>query len=532
MIIKQFIKDVLNILINANFEAFVIGGAVRDFLIDLDPTDYDIVTNAKSEEVIKLFKENNYFIKEVGRLFASLIIVKDDIEVNISTYRKDGIYLDYRHPSSVSYTSNLEEDIQRRDFTVNTLVCDINGKIIDLLNAQDDIKEKLIKTVGDPYIRFKEDALRILRALRFASKLGFNIDLNTKEAMLNNKKLLSKIAMERIKSEFIKILNGKYAYKVINEYREIFAVVIPELESVIGFYSYTNNEQKNHLVNILTGYDKENDTLLYSVEEGSLASTYFENSIQMIKLLPNDEYYRMAALLLNIDRFYYVAADNTKKNNPIFNPSFTISCQTARKILRRLRFDNYRIKRIIDLISNVNVIEILPFPYLQFKGRNKYKFTLSWLPHRKYEFVKSFSDVEELHNVVVSNSFGKLFIGVIRGIYLFNSSNHEKNFDFKYFIGFKKVFDLVELVQDQETNYRYSTILRVYEDCIKDENTVYKLSQLAVDGKDIARFNCDKKDIGKILEIILYRVMDKILLNDKTVIYKFIRRKLKCKLVK
>lgn len=200
--------NVLNILENRGYEAYIVGGAVRDMIMNRKVVDYDICTNALPEDVRKVFLENKYKVIETGIKHGTVTVVSNNASYEVTTFRSDGAYLDNRHPDKVNFNVSLEEDLKRRDFTINALACDANGKIYDFHGGIEDIHQKTIRTVGNPNTRFKEDALRMLRALRFKMTLKFEIEEKTEKAIIANSDLIKKVSIERINSETEKILDN------------------------------------------------------------------------------------------------------------------------------------------------------------------------------------------------------------------------------------------------------------------------------------------------------------------------------------
>ena len=206
MTLPKEIQETLNKLEASGFEAFVVGGCVRDLLFKKKPKDWDITTNAKPEEIQKIFPDSFYENK------FGTVGVKTDSEdeslkvIEITTYRIESKYSDKRHPDKVEFTKDINEDLKRRDFTVNALAMDKDGEITDLFGGQEDLKNKLIRAVGNPEERFDEDALRLLRAIRFAIQLGFEIEEKTFQAIREKSGLIQMIAKERIRDEFLKII--------------------------------------------------------------------------------------------------------------------------------------------------------------------------------------------------------------------------------------------------------------------------------------------------------------------------------------
>ena len=222
MILPNAIKTAMNILENGGFECFAVGGCVRDFVMGRIPGDYDLTTNAEPQEMISCFE--GFRIIETGIKHGTITVVIDGNNVEITTYRVDGEYKDNRHPEEVRFTSRLSEDLSRRDFTVNAMAYSEKNGLVDLFGGREDIEKKTMRCVGDPDKRFSEDGLRILRALRFASVLDFDIEAKTAESIIRNKNLLDNISRERVFSELTKLICGSGAERVIAGFGGIFEV--------------------------------------------------------------------------------------------------------------------------------------------------------------------------------------------------------------------------------------------------------------------------------------------------------------------
>ncbi len=201
----DIIKEVLNIFRNNNYEAYVIGGFVRDYYLGTIADDIDISTNAHIEDVKRLFNT----IVNIEEKYGAITVNYKNINIEITTFRKELEYENSRKPIKIEYVNNLKDDLLRRDFTINTLYMDYNLNIIDMYNGRDDINHKIIKCVGDAFIKIEEDSLRILRAIRFATILFFNIDNRLKNAIIKHKELLIKLSYERKREELDKIFNSK-----------------------------------------------------------------------------------------------------------------------------------------------------------------------------------------------------------------------------------------------------------------------------------------------------------------------------------
>ena len=263
MTIPKEIKLIIEKLQKAGFEAYIVGGCVRDFLIGAEPKDWDVTTNAKPEEIQKVFPDSFYaneFLTvtvRVGNEKEAAPSAKGfggPKEVEITTYRFEAQYSDKRHPDQVKYATKLEDDLSRRDFTINALAMGLDKEVIDLFEGQKDLENKIIRTVGNPEERFNEDALRMLRAVRFATTLGFDIEEKTKEAIKKNSIWLEAISKERIRDEFVKIImadpsTGSGPSAGIELLRELnlLKFIIPEL-----LENYGVAQNKHHIYDCYT----------------------------------------------------------------------------------------------------------------------------------------------------------------------------------------------------------------------------------------------------------------------------------------
>lgn len=223
--------EILKILNDHNYDAFIVGGYVRDYLLNIESNDIDLTSNATVVEVEKLFKTIPTGIK-----YGTVLIDYNGYKYEHTTFRYDGKYSDSRHPSGVSFTRNVIDDIKRRDFTINSFLMDKDKKIYDYLDAKKDLDNKIIKTIGNPNDRFKEDALRMLRAISFVSKLGFTLDKLTYDSILENRELLKNVSVERIRMEFEKISSGHFrslAWKLFYELK--LNTLFPNMVSIKSF---------------------------------------------------------------------------------------------------------------------------------------------------------------------------------------------------------------------------------------------------------------------------------------------------------
>lgn len=229
----------IELLESAGFEACAVGGCVRDFLLGRTYHDVDITTSALASEVHDVLERANVKLFDTGIKHGTVTAVFGDRapyeEIEITTFRIDGPYLDNRHPEQVTFTRSLEEDLSRRDFTINAMAFNPRMGIIDMYGGQDDLANKTIRCVGDADKRFEEDALRIMRALRFSSQLGFAIEPSTAKALRKHAPLLNNIARERIGIEFTKLLCGPDVRAVLLDYTDVIGVALPQLVPLFGF---------------------------------------------------------------------------------------------------------------------------------------------------------------------------------------------------------------------------------------------------------------------------------------------------------
>ena len=233
------VDTAINLLQSAGFEAYAVGGCVRDSLLGKTPNDWDITTSAKPEDMKSVFAD--FHCIDTGIKHGTVTVVIDGEPLEITTFRLDGEYEDNRHPKSVTFTSDLGADLGRRDFTVNAMAYSKMTGTVDLFGGQNDLKNGIIRCVGDPDRRFNEDALRILRALRFASALDFEIEEKTAQSLLKNRALLGNISEERIAKELLKLVCGKGAKRILTDFAPVLFEILPELQPM-----YKNSHDNPH----------------------------------------------------------------------------------------------------------------------------------------------------------------------------------------------------------------------------------------------------------------------------------------------
>lgn len=233
------VDTAINLLQSAGFEAYAVGGCVRDSLLGKTPNDWDITTSAKPEDMKSVFAD--FHCIDTGIKHGTVTVVIDGEPLEITTFRLDGEYEDNRHPKNVTFTSDLGADLGRRDFTVNAMAYSKMTGTIDLFGGQNDLKNGIIRCVGNPDRRFNEDALRILRALRFASALDFEIEEKTAQSLLKNRALLGNISEERIAKELLKLVCGKGAKRILTDFAPVLFEILPELQPM-----YKNSHDNPH----------------------------------------------------------------------------------------------------------------------------------------------------------------------------------------------------------------------------------------------------------------------------------------------
>ncbi|MFA5360090.1 MAG: hypothetical protein WC349_04005, partial [Patescibacteria group bacterium] len=245
--IPEYVKNIVEKLESAGFEAFIVGGCVRDLLMGRIPKDWDITTNARPEKILEVFSDGKYE-NVFGTVLVPIKLENGETEdvVEVTTYRSEQGYSDRRHPDKINFEDNLDKDLSRRDFTVNAMALRSSGKaneITDLFGGEKDLKKKIIRAVGEPEDRFKEDALRMMRAIRLACQLNFSIEGKTERAIMKMAGGIKFISGERIRDELIKIFESDRAYEgiiMLHEFK-LLQYIIPELERGVGM-----DQNKHH----------------------------------------------------------------------------------------------------------------------------------------------------------------------------------------------------------------------------------------------------------------------------------------------
>ena len=326
MLIPKEVKNTIEKLQKAGFEAYIVGGCVRDFLLGKDPKDWDVTTNAKPEEIQKVFPDSFYennFLTVTVRTATSAKGSGEPKEIEITTYRLEAKYSDKRHPDQVKYAKKLEDDLSRRDFSINAMAMDAKKQTIDLFDGQKDLKDKIIRTVGNPEERFSEDALRMLRAVRFATVLDFAIEEKTAEAIKKNSIWLEAISKERIRDEFVKIIMADNASGGIELLRELnlLKYIVPELLD-----NYGVSQNKHHI------YD------CYQHALGALEYTAKKKFNMHV---------RLAALLHDIAK---PKVKSGQGENATFYNHEIVGAKMTFQILNNLKFSKKDIEKITKLV--------------------------------------------------------------------------------------------------------------------------------------------------------------------------------------
>ncbi|HHW46337.1 MAG TPA: HD domain-containing protein [Clostridiales bacterium] len=302
----------------SGFEAYLVGGCVRDSLLGLQPEDYDICTSAPPRQILECFKD--YTVIETGIKHGTVTVVIEGKSFEVTTFRADGTYSDNRRPDSVTFVKSLKEDLARRDFTINALAFNSRVGLVDYFGGRNDLDRQLVRCVGNPRERFQEDALRIIRALRFCSTLNFNLEPETFRAAVELKSLLKYIANERISSEFNKLLLGKGVKPVLLNCHEILSVIIPEISQMIGFIQ---NNPWHHL-------------------------NVWEHTAQTVTSAPPDLIVRLTMLFHDMAKPKCYTVDS--KGIGHFKGHQKASAEIAQKRLRQLRYDNKTIELVTKLV--------------------------------------------------------------------------------------------------------------------------------------------------------------------------------------
>ena len=327
--LPEAIKNIFSIFKKNGFEIYLVGGAVRDFLLGKNPKNFDFTTNATPEKIQSLFPNsfynNNYGTVSIPVEMEGLSSLKKTI-VEITPFRKEKDYTDFRHPEKIEWAKTLEEDLARRDFTINAIAYD-GKKIIDPHYGQKDLKEKIIRCVGDPDKRFTEDALRLLRAIRFASQLGFLIEEKTRKAIEKNSQLITKISWERIRDEFLKILKSDHPAEGVLFLRNtgLLKYILPELD--VCFFIPQKSPKRHHIYDVGT------------------------HLVMSLKHCPSkDEITRFATLIHDIGKAKTFKKDEKTGLITFYNHE-VVGKKLAEKIAERFKLSSKQKEKLVRLVA-------------------------------------------------------------------------------------------------------------------------------------------------------------------------------------
>ena len=315
--LPQAVQYVLERLEDAGFAAYAVGGCVRDTLLGRTPGDWDVTTAARPEQVLALF--DGYAIP-TGLKHGTVTVRAGEMHIEVTTFRADGTYTDHRRPDQVFFSDRLEEDLCRRDLTVNAMAMDLRGHITDLYGGREDLEAGILRCVGEPERRFEEDALRILRTLRFAAVLGFSVEPRTDAALRVKAPLLRCIAPERILTEMDKLLCGSHVLPVLLNWPDVLAMFLPEIAPCVGF----NQHNRHHIYDV------------------------WGHSAHAVAAVPAEVVLRWTMLLHDIGKPACFTRDEQGVGHFYGHPA--ISADLAADICRRLRMDNRTAERIVTLV--------------------------------------------------------------------------------------------------------------------------------------------------------------------------------------
>ena len=317
--IPEHVNFILSRLRQAGYLAYAVGGCVRDILRGETPHDWDVCTSALPDETERVFFDLPQIL--TGKKHGTVAVVVDNKLVEITTFRADGAYLDNRHPEAVTFLPSLEGDLARRDFTINAMALDENEGPIDLFGGRADLNDRIIRTVGDPAARFREDGLRILRGLRFASRLDFFVEPATAQAMMEERTLLHNISAERVFSELKGILIGLAAGRILRGFAPVIFTVLPELAPMAGFEQHSPYHD----------------------------SDVWEHTLRALEASPADPVFRLALLFHDCGKPACFTLDETGRGHFYGHPQR--SRELAEGALRRLKCDGETMARVLYLVE-------------------------------------------------------------------------------------------------------------------------------------------------------------------------------------
>lgn len=321
--IPSGVRHILQTLNGAGYEAYLVGGCVRDLLRGVEPHDWDICTSARPEETEDCFAGCRMI--ETGLKHGTVTVLEEGEPYEITTYRTEGPYSDSRRPDYVEFVSSLEADLSRRDFTMNAIALGLDGSLRDPFGGAADIEAGLIRCVGEPARRFREDGLRVMRALRFGAVFGYEIEEKTAQAIHENRRMLEHVAAERINVELCKLLMGEKAGDTLRQYPDVFCQFWPQMEPLVTL-------EQNNPWHCWGGW---------------------EHTIHTVEAVPPDLILRLTMLLHDIGKPACKSVDEKGIDHFYGHPA--VSAKLAGRMLRALKFDNRTRERVVTLVEHHDV---------------------------------------------------------------------------------------------------------------------------------------------------------------------------------
>ncbi len=431
--IPENVNKIITVLEKNGFEAYLVGGYVRDSMLGKVPKDYDIASSASPEEVRKCFPDRR--VIDTGEKHGTVTVAAGDDFVEVTTFRVDGNYENHRRPESVTFSRSLADDLSRRDFTINAMAYNPRVGIIDMFGGQKDLFRRRIKCVGEPAVRFNEDALRIMRALRFASELGFEIDPVTATAVHDMKYLLKDISREKVSKELDLIVTGMSPADVLIRFADVFCTLIPEIKPCIGF----DQHSRYHVYDVWT------------------------HSAYAVEHCKPERDVRLALLFHDIAKPECFVMDD--EGNGHFPGHENRGAEITSEVMRRLRYSNETVDSVSELV--------------------------------KYHYITPLDDktvVKRILSIMGASGFFRL-------TELMKGDSRAKQ---------SSCFERVQILESME-EIAHSVIAA--KECTS-------ISQLSVNGKDIAALGALGKEIGDILENLLSLVIEGKIDNTKNELLK------------
>ena len=359
IILPNKIISLIDRLYRGGYRGYAVGGCVRDMLMGKEPHDFDITTDAFPSETCECFADCEVIL--TGLKHGTVTVVYEGENIEITTFRADGEYLDNRHPSEVTFVRNIADDLSRRDFTVNAMAYNPAIGLVDMFDGISDIEKKIIRCVGVPDERFNEDGLRILRALRFASVLGFEIEENTAESLVRNRKLLHNISVERIYAEFTKLLLGEGAVKMMRDFYSVISEIFGEIpteninavercpkDHAVRYAALFSHLDKDEALKKMRGLKTDNETcrivrMLVGNVKTTLPSPSSERFEKDVLHLISENGYSDIEMIVSLHRALEITHDDTlnavsdaavkaKERNDCVQCSSTVKIQNRQKI--------------------------------------------------------------------------------------------------------------------------------------------------------------------------------------------------------